>query len=226
MSKKTFLKVIIIALILAGLTGLGFILGKNNAADSQADQTGSGGSSVYSSVFDLRKDLNIKLAEHVALTSEATRVSYDEHESSIAVIDELDKNSQDLAGVVGEFYGDEAEASFLKLWRDQVTFFINYTVSVKNEDIEGKEQALSDLENYSREAAEFLAGLNSNLSVDSLKPLLSEHRDSIITSIDEYAEAKYVEALDKESRAYVQAGKIADAISDGIVKQFPNEFSE
>ncbi|HEX5797810.1 MAG TPA: hypothetical protein VFX79_00495 [Candidatus Saccharimonadales bacterium] len=225
MSKKALFKTIIIAVVLAVLVGLGFILGKNNADNSQNNQA-VGENSVYSNVFDLRKDFNIKLAEHVALTSEAMRVSYDEHDSSIAVIDELDKNSQQLAGIIGEFYGDEAEASFLKLWQDQVTFFINYTVSAKNNDTEGKEQALSDLENYSREAAEFLAGLNSNLSADSLKPLLTEHRDLMITSINEYMEAKYVEALDKESKAYEQAGKVADAISDGIVKQFPDEFNE
>ncbi len=227
MSKRKLLKkgLVIIIILTVGL-GLGFVLGKNNVDNDLVIQNGSIDSTVYSDTFDLRKDLNIKLAEHVALTSEAVRVSYDGHDSSNEVIDELDKNSQELADVVGSFYGDEAKATFLKLWQDHITFFVNYTVSVKNDDEEGSDQALSDLEEYAREASEFFAGLNTNLSADSLKPLFTQHRDLIVASINDYTEANYTEALDKESKAYAQAGEMADVISEGIVKQFPDKFSQ
>ena len=227
MDRREFIKkTAIILIVILAIGGAGFYIGKNTAGDSSSDRSGSSQGTVYTNASDMRKDLNIKLAEHVALTSEAMRVSYDEHESSTAVIDELDKNSHDLANIVGNFYGDEPKATFLKLWQDHITFFINYTVSAKNGDKEGKDQALSDLEDYSQETAEFFAGLNSNLSVDSLKPLFTEHRDILIASIDDYIDKKYPESLDKESKAYEQAGEIADAISDGIIKQFPDKFSE
>jgi hypothetical protein len=202
------------------------MLGKNNKSDSPVGQTGTSGSTVYSSTSDLRKDLNIKLAEHISLATEAMRTSYDNHDSSTPVIDELDKNSQELADIIGEFYGDEPKATFLKLWRDHITFFVNYTISVKNDDKEGKEQALSDLEDYSRKSAEFFSGLNTSLNADSLKPLFTDHRDLAIASINDYKDAKYTESLDDESKAYTQAGKIADAIADGITKQFPDKFNQ
>lgn len=221
--KKT--AIVMVILLVAG--GLGFILGKNySSGNGPNSQAGSSENSVYSNVSDLRKDLNITLAEHVALTSEAMRASYDEHKSSTAVIDELDKNSQELSDILGGFYGDESKATFLKMWRDHITFFVNYAVSAKSGDKEGKDQALSDLEDYSQESAEFFAGLNSNLTVDSTKPLFTEHRDLMIVSINDYINAKYTESLDKKSRAYAQAGKIADALSDGIIKQFSDKFSE
>ncbi len=227
MDKRKFIKktvIILITVLVVG--GAGFFLGKNINDDSSANQPGSTQGTVYTNASDMRKDLNIKLAEHVALTTEAMRASYDEHESSTAAIDELDKNSHDLANIIGNFYGDEPKATFLKLWQDHITFFINYTISAKNNDKEGKDQALSDLEDYSQETAEFFAGLNSNLSVDSLKSLSTQHRDLIIASIDDYIEEKYPESLDEESKAFDQAGKIADTISDGIIKQFPDKFSE
>jgi hypothetical protein len=227
MDRREFIKkavIILIAILVIG--GAGFFIGKNIASDNSSDQPGSNQGTVYTNASDMRKDLNIKLAEHVALTTEAMRVSYDEHESSTAAVDELDKNSHDLANIIGNFYGDEPKSTFLKLWQDHVTFLINYTISAKNGDKEGKDQALSDLEDYSQESAEFFAGLNGNLSVDSLKSLFTEHRDLMIASIDDYIDEKYPESLDKESKAYDQAGKIADTISDGIIKQFPSKFSE
>lgn len=227
MGKKKFIsKALIAIIIVAVIGGLGFMLGKNNANDKLNSQTGSSENTVYSNSSDLRKDLNIKIAEHIALTAEAMRTSYDNHESSTPVIDELDKNSHELADIIGNFYGDETKATFLKLWQDHVTFFINYTVSVKNDDKEGKEQALSDLEDYSQESAEFFAGLNNNLTAESLKSLFNDNRDLMIASIDNYIEGKYPESLDEESKAYAQAGGIADAISDGVIKQFPDKFSE
>lgn len=222
--KKSVL--IVIILIVAGLAG--FMIGKRHSTDGKSNDPSASGSeeSVYSSASDLRKALNIALAEHISLTSETVRASYDNHESSTALVDQLDKNSQEIAGIIGGVYGEEAKSAFLKTWRDHVTFFVNYTVSAKSNDKEGKEQALSDLEDYSRESAEFFAGLNSNLTADSLKPLFTKHRDLIIALIDDYVGAKYVESLDKESQAYEQAGKLADTLTDGIIKQFPDKFSE
>ncbi len=223
--RRPFKKALLILAVVVIIGGVGFMLGKKNAGEGVGTANGSGSGTVYSDSSDLRKDLNIKLAEHISLTTEALRTSYDETASATAVIDELDKNSQELADIIGGFYGDQPKATFLKLWRDHITFFINYTISAKNEDTEGKEQALSDLEGYSQESAEFLAGLNNNLTADSLKPLFTEERDLTIASIDDYIAASYSESFDKESKAYDQAGKIADAISDGIIKQFPDKFS-
>lgn len=223
--KRFFKKAAIVIVIIAVVGGLGFAIGKSFAENGSKDEAAHGESSLYTDSSDLRKDLNLKMAEHIGFTSEALKASYDESASSTAAIDELDKNSNELADIVGDFYGDQARATFLKMWQDHITYFVNYTVSARNNDQEGKDQALSDLEDYSREAAEFFAGLNSSLSVDSTKPLFTQHRDLVIASMDDYAAKKYPESFDKESQAYSQAGKIADTISDGIVKQFPDKFN-
>lgn len=225
-TKRRLKKVLIVTIVLVAVGALGFMLGKNKAAEDAANNQSASEESIYSDSSDLRKALNIALAEHVALTTETMRASYDNHESSTALVDELDKNSRDIANIVGDFYGEDTETAFLKMWQDHITFFINYTVSAKNDDKEGKDQALSDLEDYSQEAAEFLASLNSSLTTETTKPLLSKHRDLIIATIDDYAEESYPESFDKESQAYGQAGKLGDVLSDGIIKQFPDRFSE
>lgn len=215
---------LVVALLIVGIVG--YVLGQNSADEEQMVPLISSEESIYSSASDLRKDLNITLAEHVALTNEALRVSYDDHESSTAIIDELDKNSRDLANIIGELYGEEPKATFLKMWQDQITFFVNYTVSTKNDDKEGQDQALSDLEDFSQETGDFFAGLNSNLSADQTQSLFTKHRDLLVASIIDYSEARYADSFEKESRAYIQAGEMADAIADGTIKQFPDKFNE
>ena len=219
-------KLILAAIVVLAVGGAGFYLGRNDAKNSSENKTGSVGDTVYSNTSDLRKELNVKLAEHVALATEVMRTSYDQHGSSTAAVDELDKNSQELADIIGNFYGQGPKDTFLKQWRDHITFFVNYTISVKNDDKEGKEQALSDLEEYSQQAAEFLAGLNSSLSVDNLKPLFADYRDLMVDSMNDYANEEYPQSLDKESQTYAQAGKLADSIADGLAKQFPEKFSQ
>jgi hypothetical protein len=226
-SIKGLLKKIIVVIIVLTIAGVaGFMIGKNSSGGDLLNQSESSDENIYNNSSDLRKSLNITLAEHVGLTLETLRVSYDNHESATAIVDELDKNSQELADIIGDFYGDESKSTFLEMWQDHVTYFVNYTVSMKTGDKEGMDQALSDLEDYSRDAAEFFAGLNSNLTTDSTKPLFTKHRDLIIDSIINYSEAEYVGSFDKESQAYAQAGEIGDVLSDGIIKQFPDRFNE
>ncbi len=222
--KKFFKKTVLLLVALALVGGLGFVWGRHVGKNGSDKQAAAGDTTVYSDSSGLRKELNLKLAEHVALTEEVLRASYDDRDSSTAAVDELDKNSQEIAQIVGGFYGEEAKSTFLKMWQDHITFFVNYTISVKNDDKEGKEQALSDLEDYSQEISEFFAGLNGSISVDSMKPLFTDHRDLIIASINDYTEAKYPEAFDNESKAYAQAGEIADTLADAIIKQFPDKF--
>jgi len=79
----------------------------------------------------LRLELNDILREHVNIALNTLRNAYDGKEDFDASFELLDDNSVDLANLIGSVYGDEAEETFLKLWRDHINFFANLTIGAK-----------------------------------------------------------------------------------------------
>ncbi len=84
--------------------------------------------------------------------------------------------------------------------------------------------AFKDLLKNADEIAAFLGGANPNLPVDALKGLLAAHGSHHVQQIKEF-EAKQFDAEAKTWAAMTgHMYVIADALADGIAKQFPDKF--
>ena len=173
---------------------------------------------------DLRVALNNALREHVNIAGVALRNVFTESPDAGAAVAALDQNSIEVAGLVGSVYGDDAEADFLKLWRQHIDFFANYTTAAKTGDQAGMDQALEDLAGYGEAAGNFFEGANENLPKSAVKPLLVEHRDVVIDTINLIGASDFDAAYIKLGEAADQVNKIADALTGGIVKQSPDKF--
>ncbi len=179
---------------------------------------------VNDGAVDLRVALNNALREHVNVAGVALRNVFTESPDADAAVAALDKNSIEVAGLVGSVYGDEAEESFLDLWRQHINFFANYTTAAKAGDQAGMDQALEDLAGYGEAASNFFESANPNLPKSAVKPLLVEHRDVVIETINFIGAGDFDAAYLKLGEAADQVNKIADALAGGIEKQFPDKF--
>jgi hypothetical protein len=220
----------VVALLVGG--GVGYVVGNNNDEDmnktannSESAESGtSEANSVQAPAASLRVALNNALQEHVNLAGVTLRNVYLEAPDTDAAVAALDENSKEVAGLVGSVYGDDAEASFLELWRNHITFFANYTVAARDDDQAGIDQAKEDLAGYGEAASNFFESANPNLPKDAVMPLLEEHRNLVLTVIDTLdagdLEGTYV-AL---TAAADQSKDIADALAGGIEAQFPEMY--
>ncbi len=173
---------------------------------------------------DLRVALNNALREHVNVAGVALRNVFTDSPDASAAVAALDKNSIEVASLVGSVYGEDAEKDFLTLWRQHIDFFANYTVAAKAGDQAGMDQALEDLAGYGEAASNFFEGANPNLPKTAVKPLLVEHRDVVIETINLIGAGDFDAAYLKLGEAADQVNKIADALAGGIEKQFPEKF--
>jgi hypothetical protein len=173
---------------------------------------------------DLRVVLNSLEKEHVELASIATKNGFDGRPDFAASAASLDANSVALAGAVGSVYGQAAGDKFLTIWRSHITFFVNYTVAAKKGDKAGMDKAVSDLGGYEDAIADFFSQANENLPRDAVHSLVAEHVGLLKSVVDAHGAADYTKAYAQQDAAYVQIGKIADAISGAIVKQNPTKF--
>ena len=173
---------------------------------------------------DLRVLLNALEREHVDLASAATRNGFSGNPDFKASADQLDINSQSLAAAVGSVYGADAQAKFLEIWRSHIGFFVNYTVAAKKGDKVGMDKAVKDLGGYEDAIADFFSGANPNLPRQAVHDLVAEHVGLLKSAVDSYGAGDYAGSYKHQNEANTQIGKIADAQSGAIVKQFPEKF--
>lgn len=167
----------------------------------------------------LRRDLNLKLAEHVwlagAAVNGAVKGTPGEFDAAAAA---LDGNSQDLAKMIGSVYGAEAGEAFLGLWRAHIGMFVDYTQGKAGDDQAKVDKAEDDLEGYSRDFAVFLNGAIPELPTETLEELLNHHVKHTTDAIDAVVggDAGAFSVLRKAGR---HMADIADPLASAIAAQ-------
>jgi hypothetical protein len=217
---------IVIATVIGGVAG--FVIGNNG--DTQTEEVATSASfdsvrAVDGAASDVRVKLNNALREHVSLGALALRAAFNGDPNTEAALATLDENSQEVAGLVGAVYGEQAGDQFLTLWRSHIGYFANYTVAAKSGDQAGMDKALADLEGYATDAGAFFNGANEGLPKEAVKTLLVHHRDHVIKVVNAWGAGDYAKSYEEEQHARDQVGEIGDALAAAIVKQSPDMFS-
>lgn len=227
-SKSTAITAAVVALLVGG--GAGYVIGNSNNNDgeqgnvSQNAGTSSGGTDTGAA--DLRANLQAAQQEHVALASETLRNVFDGTKDAEAAVAALDKNSVEIAEIVGAAYGPDAQDQFLSAWREHIGFFANYTTAAKAGDKAAMEQALADLDGYAEETATFFSEANPNLPKEAVKENLQTHAGLVIDTVNAYGAGNYEESFNKQIEAYDQIGKVSAVLSGAIYQQFPDKFTK
>jgi hypothetical protein len=135
--------------------------------------------------------------------------------------DEVVSNAMQIADAVGGFYGPAAGKQMLTLLAGHWGAVKAMTDAQHAGDAAGDAKAMQDLTANAGEIAKFLSGANPNLPEDAVRGLLMTHgahhakQISEIMKGDTQAEA----ATFRMMRTHMDT--LADALSDGIAKQFP-----
>lgn len=231
---------ILAAIVIAALLALGLsACGESSDEETSADRAGTtnemahmgidhgamGDPSISTPAADLRVTLDRLLGEHAFLAAMAMQKGYDGDKDFEAVATALDANTVELGDAVGSVYGDEAREGFLKLWRDHIGFFVEYTVASAEKDEAAKEQAIVKLDGYRVAFGTFLAGANPNIDADEIAMGLQSHVNQLATALDTYASGDYAMAYEQLREAYGHMFGTGDALAGAIVAQYPEKFA-
>ena len=196
------------------------------ATTSPTETTAPTGPSVTSPAADLRVALDRLLGEHAMLAVFAMQKGAQGGKDFNAIAAALDENTVALGDAIGSVYGDEARDGFLKLWRDHIGFFVEYTQAAAAGDQAGKDAAIQKLDGYRQAFAEFLAGANPNLEAGPVADLLQQHVNQLTAALDTYLAGDFAEAYTQIRQAYEHMYGTGDALAGAIVAQFPDNFAD
>ncbi len=180
---------------------------------------------VSTKLADTRAALRDLWIGHVFWVRNDVIATFDGNKDAAAAAErQVVANAKSIAGSIEPFYGKPASDQLFNLLAGHWGAIKAYLDAAHAGNKAGEDAAMKKLLANADEIARFLGGANPNLPVDVLKGLLTAHGSHHVQQINEVkarqfdAEAKTWAAM--SSHMYV----IADALADGIAKQFPDKF--
>ena len=172
----------------------------------------------------LRQDMRALWSDHVVWTREYIVAALADRPDQQAAANRLMKNQEDIGAAVAAYYGQPAGARLTELLKAHIAIAVDLVKAAKAGDGPAQQQADRMWHGNAEEIAGFLSGANPNWSRETLTAMMTAH---LSTTTDEVV-ARLTGNWDQDVRAfdavYHHILAMADALSDGIIKQFPERF--
>ncbi len=195
------------------------------APAAAASQTAHGHESKAASpAATLRENMRALWSDHVIWTRDYIVAAVGDQPDQQAAAARLMKNQEDIGAAVAAYYGQPAGAKLTELLKSHIAIAVDLIKAAKAGDKAAQQRANQSWSRNAEEIADFLSKANPNWPRATLVAMMNTH---LSTTTDEVV-ARLTKNWDADVRAfdavYHHILTMADALSDGIVKQFPNKF--
>jgi len=214
MEKQNGMKAAAVALALAcGILGT-----RLRAAESMQ------AAAAQSKQVELKTAMRKLWADHVVWTRLYIISAVADMPDAKAASDRLLKNQDEIGDAIAPYYGKDAGAKLADLLKKHIQISVDVVAAAKAGQDEKLKEADKRWHDNAQGIAAFLSGANPNWSKDSMTKMLNEHL--AVTTEEALGRIKKdwsgdVATFDK---VFDQAMMMADDLTDGIVKQFPDKF--
>ncbi|MBI5491954.1 MAG: hypothetical protein HY893_03355 [Deltaproteobacteria bacterium] len=163
--------------------------------------------------------------DHIILVRSFVSYRLEGNTEAVKMIDKkVVRNMNEIGYLIAPFYGKGTYEQFSTLLSRHYTAVKEYLDTSLTSDRFARERAIDRLNANMEEIADFLSSENSDISMETISSLLRAHAGYNVAQIDAVkaknftAEQEVWEAM--ERNVY----RIADALADGMIKQFPDKF--
>jgi hypothetical protein len=174
--------------------------------------------------LDLAMEMRKLWEEHIMWTRMYLLSEFAGNGDTLNSMERLSKNQEDIGNAIVPYYGKDNGAKFTDLLNNHVLIEAEVVHTTFANDSSGMKAAQGKWEANADEIAAFLNGINQHWSKQSWMDMLHYYlalttQEILLRFYEDYATD--VESFD---RIESQALTLADALTDGIVKQFPEKF--
>jgi len=143
-----------------------------------------------------------------------------------ATTDRLLANQTAIGNAIKTFYGDQAGNDLTALLRTHILTAADLVFAAKAGDSAAVEDASARWYANAHDIAVFLNGLNpTNWPVDTVESLLDAHLDLTLNEAVARLQGRYADDVQAYDQIHSQILQLADALSAGIIDQFPAKFA-
>ena len=174
----------------------------------------------------LHQDMRKLWSDHVFWTRGYIIAAVADQPDAPAAAARLMKNQEDIGAAVASFYGKPAGDKLTGLLKEHISIAVDIIKFAKAGDKRSQQQADAKWHRNAEAIADFLSQANTNWPRQTLVDMMNTH---LSTTTDEVV-ARLTKNWDADVRAFDKVYNhilvMADALSDGIIKQFPEKFHE
>lgn len=134
------------------------------------------------------------------------------------------RNQEDIGNAIAPYYGAAAGARLTELLKEHITIAVDLVSAAKARDDAKVSDADRRWHANANDIATFLSGANPNWPRAALLSMLNEHLALTTQEATARLQGRWADDASAFDRIFSQALMMADALSDGIVKQFPARF--
>ena len=172
----------------------------------------------------LHQDMRKLWTDHTVWTRDYIVAAVDDRPDAQAAANRLMKNQEDIGAAVAVHYGQPAGQQLTSLLKQHIAIAVDLIKAAKAGEQAAQKQANDKWQQNAIDIATFLSNANPNWPKDVLVNMMKAH---LATTTDEVV-ARLKHDWDADVKAYDAVYDhilmMADALSDGIVKQFPGKF--
>jgi hypothetical protein len=221
--KKTSLPIVLLTVTL-------IILGSCNNPSSTTSTTDSTSAKMNmapassAAVADLHTAMRKLWEDHITWTRDVICCLVDGLPGADQAVNRLMQNQEDIGNAVKPYYGDDAGKQLAGLLHNHIAISADVVTSAKAGDKAKLDNANNRWTANADSISDFLSKANPNWSNADMKTMMHDHlkltTDEAVARIKKDYNAD-IQAYDK---VHDEILKMADMLSDGIVKQFPDKF--
>ena len=141
-------------------------------------------------------------------------------------VQRLLQNQVDIGDAIKPFYGEAAGEQLTALLTDHILIAAEILQAAKAGDTAALEDASERWYANADDIAEFLNAANpKQWPLEEMKAMMREHLDLTLEEAVAYLNGDYEASIAAYDQVHLQVLEMADMLSAGIIKQFPNKFN-
>jgi hypothetical protein len=182
------------------------------------------GSARPSDAAMLKQDMRRLWTDHVMWTRDYIVAAIEKQPDASAALNRLMKNQEDIGSAVAEFYGDAAGRQLTTLLKDHIAIAGDIVKAAMAGDKTGQNAADDRWRQNATQIADFLSKANPNWPQATLLDMMNTHLATTSTELAARLSKDWEGDVKAYDAVYDHILHMADALSEGIVKQFPQKF--
>jgi hypothetical protein len=172
----------------------------------------------------LREGMRKLWSDHVIWTREYIVAAIEGSPDAKAAAARLLKNQEDIGGAVAAFYGKSAGDRLTGLLKQHILIAVDLIGAAKANDQVKYGAADQQWQKNGEEIADFLSQANPNWPKATLANMMAMHLRTTTKEVQARLNKKWDEDVTAFDEVYTHILHMSDALSDGIIKQFPQKF--
>ncbi|MGH7695313.1 MAG: glycosyltransferase [Gemmatimonadaceae bacterium] len=200
------------------------LVGCASSGSGRTTTVESRGTVALTTAQSFRESMRALWSDHVVWTREYIVAAVADQPSAKAASTRLLKNQEDIGKAIVPYYSADAGNKLTDLLKQHILIAVDLVAAAKANDAAKQADADKRWHTNADEIATFLSGANPNWPKQTLLDMLNEHLTLTTQEAVARLQGNWDEDVATFDKIYMQAMKMADALSDGIIKQHATMF--